>query len=166
MKYPEFQDLPDDARLWIYAASRDLSADEVRRVEADVGGFIEREWASHDRKIAGACATRENRFLLVAADESLFSLSGCSMDALRHFVKTIETDLGVPLVSSPPIVWRENGTIRSAERDVFKQLAAGGEIGGETVVFNNIIESLGELRAGKWEVPLAESWHARAFPVA
>lgn len=165
MEFPEFQDLPDGARLWIYPAARELTDVETETLECRVRAFLDREWASHERKVSGACATRENRFLLVAADESLFTLSGCSMDALRHEVEVIESDLGVQFVDGPPICWRENGAIRCAERDEFRRLAAEGAVGAQTRVFNNTLETLGELRAGKWEVPLGESWHARAFPV-
>jgi hypothetical protein len=41
-----------------------------------------------------------------------------------------------------------------------------GEVGEDTVVFNNTIATVGELLAGKWEVPLRESWHAQAFVTA
>ena len=31
---------------------------------------------------------------------------------------------------------------------------------GATVVFNNTVSTVGDLRGGRWEVPASESWHA------
>ena len=36
-------------------------------------------------------------------------------------------------------------------------------VGPDTTVFNNTLTSLGDVRAGRWEVPASDSWHARAF---
>src|ERR1700680_3728919 len=41
-----FNQLPPDARLWIFAASRRLSDEERQRVLAEADAFIE-QWAAH-----------------------------------------------------------------------------------------------------------------------
>jgi hypothetical protein len=39
------------------------------------------------------------------------------------------------------------------------------EVGEETMVFDNTARTVGALRAGEWERPFRESWHAKAFPL-
>ena len=45
-------------------------------------------------------------------------------------------------------------------------MAREGKVTADTVVFNNILPTVGEFRSGLWEVPLSRSWHADAFPLA
>jgi hypothetical protein len=35
----------------------------------------------------------------------------------------------------------------------------------DTVVFDNTVATVGDLRAGKWERPFRDAWHAKAFPL-
>ena len=78
-----FDRLPDDARLWVFAASRDLTTDEAGALLGHVDGFLER-WAAHGTPVVGARELRHGRFLLVAADERATGVSGCSIDSLFH----------------------------------------------------------------------------------
>jgi hypothetical protein len=38
-------------------------------------------------------------------------------------------------------------------------------VGEDTVVFDNTVATVGDLRAGKWERPFRDAWHAKAFPL-
>ena len=55
--------------------------------------------------------------------------------------------------------------MQGVPRPDFRRLAQAGEVGEETVVFDNTIGSVGDVRAGRWERPFRESWHARSFPL-
>jgi len=63
------------------------------------------------------------------------------------------------------VFYREGGGVRRVTRNEFRDLARSGAVTGDTVVFNNVVATVGELRQGNWEVPLRRSWHAEAFPV-
>jgi hypothetical protein len=48
-------------------------------------------------------------------------------------------------------------------RHEFARLAREGAVGLDTIVFDNTLTRLADVRAGKWERPVRDSWHARAF---
>ena len=165
MSTVDFSLLPADARLWIFAASRPLSADESAALLGRVDAFVE-GWLAHGHPVVGARDWRYDRFLLVGADERATGVSGCSIDTLFRVFKELEAQLGAGLLD-PCGVWVRDaaGEIPSAARPEFRALVQSGEVGEDTVVFNNTITTVGELLAGKWEVPVRDSWHAHAFAV-
>ncbi len=69
--------LPDDARLWIFGASRPLGEQDAALLISSTRRFLE-EWAAHGRALAVAFEWLHNRFLLVAVDEDRAAASGCS----------------------------------------------------------------------------------------
>ena len=165
MSATDFAALPDDARLWVFAASRPLSADESATVLARVEAFV-RGWLAHGRPVTGAAEVRSGRFVLVSADERATGVSGCSIDSLFHTLGELEAQLGVNLRDSSTVLFRgAAGELRGATRPEFRAMARAGEVDGDSVVFDNTVATVGALRAGEWERPLREAWHARAFSV-
>ncbi|HEY8549502.1 MAG TPA: hypothetical protein VIL35_06080 [Vicinamibacterales bacterium] len=157
-----FASLPDDSRLWVFAAERVLTAGEQARLLETVDRFLD-EWHAHGRPLAAGRELHENQFLLVAVDETAAGVSGCSIDALVREMRRLEAELGLSLVDHGPVLFRENGTIRRVSRDEFAELARAGAVTRDTLVFDNTISSLEAVRAGRWEVPAGTSWHGRAF---
>ena len=166
MPVTSFERMPDDARLWVFAAPRPLQPTEADALLARVDGFLER-WAAHGAPVLGARDLRHGQFLLVAADERATGVSGCSIDTLFHTLAEVEEALGTELRRTASLVlYRDaSGAVRAAERAEFRRLAQGGEVGEDTVVFDNTVATVGDLRAGRWERPFRDSWHARAFPL-
>lgn len=165
MSAVDFSLLPDDARLWIFAASRPLTPEESGRLLARVDGFVD-GWLAHGHTVTGARDWRHDRFLLVGADERATGVSGCSTDSLFRVLKELEGQLGAGLLDRSGVWFRDaGGEVRSATRAEFRALVRSGEVDGETRVFDNTISTVGELNAGKWEVPVRDSWHAEAFAV-
>jgi hypothetical protein len=164
MSAVSFDQLPDDARVWVFAASRPLSGAESAPLLRGVDGFIDR-WAAHGAPVRGARDWRHERFLLVGADERATGVSGCSIDSLFHALAAAEAQTGVPLRDSSLVFFRDAaGEIRSAPRPEFRRLAAAGEVTDDTPVFDNTVTTAGDIRSGRWETRLRDAWHARAFP--
>jgi len=158
----EFDALPGHARLWVFAAERELSEDERRRLLETVDTFLG-GWQAHREPLTSARDLRSDRFLLVAVDERAAGVSGCSIDALVREIRRLESALGVRLVDHAPVVYRDDGRIVRASRDEFASLARAGRVTLDTLVFDNTISSVEDVRSGRWEVPAAAAWHARAF---
>ena len=157
-----FDELPGDARVWIFAAARPLGRAEQERLLAEVDGFIA-GWGAHDSPLTAGRELRYERFLFVAVDQRRVGPSGCSIDALVREMKRLEREIDVELVNHAPVVFRAGDEIRRVARDEFAALAASGAVGPQTTVFDNTLTRLGDVRAGRWETPIANSWHARAF---
>jgi len=157
-----FEQLPSDARLWIFAAERPLSTDEGSRVLAETDAFIN-QWSAHGVALTAGRDLRHAQFVLVGVDERAAGVSGCSVDALVRRMQQLEAQLGVELVNNAPVLYREGDAIERVSRDRFAELAASGTVGPSTKVFDNTLTRVGDLQAGKWEVRAADTWHARAF---
>lgn len=158
-----FSSLPHEARLLVFSASRPLTPGEIERLLAEVDGFIS-GWSSHREAVTAARDWRHDRFLLVAADENVTALSGCSVDKITRRMKELGEELKARLVDNEGIYFRSAAGIERVGRAEFAGLVESGAVNEETIVFNNTVTRLGDLRAGQWELPFRNSWHARAFP--
>ena len=158
----DFDQLPDDARIWIFPAERPLSESEQAQLLAVVDRFID-QWGAHAVPLTAGREMRYDRFLFVAVDQRQAGPSGCSIDALFRQTHALEQQMGVELADHAPVLFRRGPTIERVPRHEFAELAAAGTVDLETTVFDNTVTSVGEVRAGRWETPLANAWHARAF---
>jgi hypothetical protein len=161
-----FDRLPDDARLWVFAASRPLDEARQQRLLEHVDAFVHR-WAAHGAPVVGGRELRHGRFLLVGADERATGVSGCSIDTLFRSLGALEEEMGVALRDSSLVFWRDAaGQVQAEPRPAFRERARAGQVDGETTVFDNTVGTVGEMRSGRWELPMAGSWHARTFLAA
>lgn len=161
-----FEHLPDDARLWVFAAARPLDDAQQRGLLAHVDAFIA-GWAAHGAPVVGGRELRHGRFLLVGADERATGVSGCSIDTLYRSLGEVEAATGVPLRDSSLVYWRDAaGEIQGAPRPAFRERVRAGEVNAETTVFDNTVGTVGDVRGGRWELPMRASWHGRAFGTA
>lgn len=157
-----FAQLPDHARLWVFASARPLTPDESGRLLAAVDAFLD-TWHAHQAPLTSARDWRHDRFLLVGVDEQSAGVSGCSIDALVRTMKALGHDLGVNLLDHGAVFYREGDQVRRLDRDAFAEAAGAGEVSPQTTVFDNTVGTVGQLRAGGWERAAATSWHQRAF---
>ncbi len=157
-----FDMLPADARLWIFAAERDLQPQERDYLLGTVDAFLD-HWAAHGHPLTSARDLRHDRFLLIAVDESSAGASGCSIDALVRDIKRVESSLGLALIDHGPVLFRNGDAIARVRRDEFSDLVRSGVVTPQTVVFNNTLTRVGDVRDGRWEVPASQSWHGSAF---
>ena len=127
---------------------------------AEVDGFLA-QWTAHKAPVTAARDFRYEQFLLVGVNEEVTGLSGCSIDALMHGLQALGARLGVELVDSLPVWYRVNDAIHGATRERFAEHAAQGTVNTDTVVFDNTVTTVRDLRAGKWETPARATWHGR-----
>jgi len=158
----EFNTMPPDARLWIFAAERPLHDGEQQRLLESVDAFLD-EWKAHGHPLSAARELRYGQFLLVAVDEAATGASGCSIDAMVRSLSALEHDLGVELVNNTPVLYRTDSGIQRVSRPEFAERARRAEVTPDTTVFNNTLTRVAELQEGRWETPARHSWHARAF---
>lgn len=157
-----FTDLPDDARVWIFASPEALTAEQSNALLERVDSFLE-GWHAHGHAVVGGRDWRYERFLVIAADERATGVSGCSTDSLYRVFKAAERDLGIHLLDGSLVWYRDGEEIRSATRPEFRDRVRQGEVRPDTIVFDNTAPTVGDLRAGRWERPMRDSWHWRAF---
>ncbi|HVT04637.1 MAG TPA: hypothetical protein VHL58_14820 [Thermoanaerobaculia bacterium] len=159
----KLEEMPDKARVWIFASPLPFDHESKKYIEERLGRFVS-GWTSHGAPVAGASALIDDQFILIAADEEA-SPSGCSIDKLFKEVTDIEKEKQASLLDASRVYFRANdGTIRAVDRAGFRDLATRGEVRPDTIVFDNGVERLGDVRKGGWQKPAAESWHAQYLP--
>src|SRR5690606_30936818 len=76
-------ELPDEARIWIYPTDRELTAADQQALIEGLEDFLE-SWESHRRPVDGAAAILHARFVVIAATLADGDMSGCGIDASVH----------------------------------------------------------------------------------
>ena len=159
----QFDGFPDTARVWVFGSERELGPADAALVLDAVDGFVA-TWTAHGVPLRAARSWCYDRFLVVAVDIESAPPSGCSIDALVTVLRGLEDRLGVRFLGNESVWYRDShGSIRRASRVGFRALASSGEVAPETVVFDNSITALAELRGGRWEGPARDRWHAAFF---
>ncbi|QXV67192.1 ABC transporter ATPase [Mucilaginibacter sp. 21P] len=149
------------SRVWIYQSDRELTALEAQEAQVLLDNFT-RSWTAHNNQLLAKAEIRYNRFLILFVDESQAGASGCSIDKSVHFIKQLEQHFGINLFDRFNLAYRDGDVIRSVPRQQFENLIKEAKIKGDTIVFNNLVQTLADLRT-KWEVPFNESWHVQLF---
>ncbi len=154
---------PGSARIWIFGADRELGAAEAEELLVAVDDFLQ-GWTAHGVPLRAARSWRYGRFLIVGVDTETVPPSGCSIDALVRVLRGMEDRLDARFLGNEAVWYRDgSGDVRRASRPEFRALAREGGVAPESVVFDNSITALAQLRAGRWEGPASERWHAVFF---
>jgi hypothetical protein len=151
--------LPAETRLWIYQSNRPLHEKEIQIIENQSLAFV-KQWTSHNRDLRAHAEIRHHLFLILMVDETHADASGCSIDKSVHFMQSLGAAHGIDWFDRMTFAYLEGEVLKTAPRPTFAALYQEGKITDETLVFNNLINNLGELST-KWVVPLKESWHKR-----
>jgi hypothetical protein len=159
--YVAFDQLPPDAQVWIYQASRPLSGAEIMPLLPVLANFAE-EWTSHGRSLLASAEFLHQQFLVVGLDETMAGASGCSIDASVRFVAQLEQTLGVQLLEKSRLAFLEAGAVHTLKLAELKAAVAAGTVRPDTFYFDNTVATKSELDT-HWPRPAAETWLARYF---
>lgn len=149
------------SRIWIYQSNKLLSIDQELNITAKLQGFIS-QWEAHGNKLSAKAEIRYNRFIIIMVDEEHAGATGCSIDKSVNLMKEIEQDCNIDLFDRFNIAWKTESGIKSCGREEFEKCIQNGEITEDTIVFNNLIQTVEELETN-WEIPYKKSWHQRVF---
>jgi hypothetical protein len=155
----KFESLPEDARIWIYQASRSFSKTEIVEMETALDNFIQ-EWTAHGQDLKAGYEIRYNRFIVLGLDQGMNMASGCSIDASVHFIQSLEKRYQVVLLDKMNVSYKQGEHIAYKPLLEFKKMAKDKAVSEKTIVFNNLVNNKAEYLE-HWEVPASESWHAR-----
>lgn len=162
MPFLPFSALSNNSRIWIFSSDRELSPAESEMLMAEVGSFLQ-NWTAHKVETLAAAELQYNRFLIIGADEDVAKPGGCSIDEMTRRVRMLGETYNTQFIGSPRVEYRDNsGAIHSVQRMEFQQLVDNGMVAPDTIVFDNTLTTLSELK-DKWEIPARSAWHARAF---
>lgn len=151
----------ENSRVWIYQADRKLNDAETQQLQQQLNSFTQ-SWTAHNNALKAGAEIRYNRFIVLMVDESQAGASGCSIDKSVNFMKQVEQHYNINLFDRFNLAYRDGSEVLSAPRAQFEDLIKHGTINQDTIVFNNLVQTLVELDT-KWEVPFKNSWHPQLF---
>lgn len=151
--------MPDSARVWIYQSTHPFTEMETVVLTSQINGFVG-EWTAHRKTLLAAGGVYYNQFIILSVDESLNEASGCSIDASVYFIKSLENQYGVRLFERMNFAYLDGETAKAVPSSAFAQLYTEGAINDDTLVFDNLVNTVGALRTS-WLKPLKSSWHRR-----
>jgi len=151
----------ENSRVWIYQSDKELTAEQTQKLQGELNSFVQ-SWTAHNRQLTAAAMVKYNRFIMLLVDEDQAGATGCSIDKSVHLMKQIEQEYHINLFDRFNLAYRTDSGIASAPRAEFEELIKTGVIDENTILFNNMVQTLTDLQT-KWEVPLKDSWHMQFF---
>jgi hypothetical protein len=155
----DFKLLPNNARVWIFQASRKLSETEVAILKPRTESFLN-QWTAHGQNLEAGFEVRYNRFIVLGLNQDNASASGCSIDASVKFIQSLEKDFEVDLLDKMNVTFYNGQFIAHKSLSDFRKMAKAKSVSANTIVFNNLVNTKAEYLEN-WEVPAKESWHQR-----
>jgi hypothetical protein len=134
-----FDQLPANARVWVFASDRPLKGEESRKLLGEVDRFLD-QWKAHGAPLRCAREWRDDHFLAIGVDPTVEQASGCSIDGLFRGLQTLERSLNTRLVAGGRVFYRnERSEPQLASRTELPSLAARGVLNADTPVFDTSI---------------------------
>ncbi|MCY3998862.1 MAG: ABC transporter ATPase [Flavobacteriaceae bacterium] len=153
-----FDSLSEDSRIWIFQSNQFLSSKQMDTITFELNRFL-KQWVSHQVSLSAGFTIINNLFVIIGLDHNQ-TTSGCSIDAMMHAIQAIEKRMDLQLLNRTNVAFQINGKIQMIGLNEFQDLINRKSINRSTVVFNNMVSTIKELKTN-WKVPLENSWHKR-----
>lgn len=156
---PGLAAMPAQARVWVYKSAVAFSAGQQALIR-ERGAAFTRSWAAHGAHLAAVLDVLHDHFLVLATDPRQALASGCSIDASVQFIQQLEKELGLVLTDRMVVLYEQDGAVRSCRVPEVEALIRKGELGPETIVFDDLVTTKADLDS-RFRTPLVRSWMAR-----
>lgn len=159
----DFNQLPNQSKIWIYQSNRPLLAKELSYIEGETEDFLGK-WQSHGADMYASYKIMFNRFLIVCLDETNAGASGCGIDKLFNHIKKLELKLQNSFFDRLVVYYTNKqgyiGLENLHEEDINQthiSTISKSNINNNTHFFDNTITTKGELE-DKWLCLVSQSW--------
>lgn len=152
----------DQSRVWIYQCSRVFHLSEALELEKMLQDFAA-GWKSHADPVKGYANLFYGRFIVLMADETNTTVSGCSTDSSVALMRKIEQQFQVQLFDRQNLAFVRHNKIETIPMSQLPYAIEHGFIGPETLYFDNtVLTKLDFLQ--RWIAPVQSTWLARFLP--
>ncbi len=143
------------SRVWIYQSNRPFSEADSIEIENLLQQFAN-QWLSHGDKVTGFAKVFFNHFIILVADETLATVSGCSTDSSVRLIKEIEHRFNVDLFNRQNLAFLVEDKVQIVPLPHLNNALHENVITLESIYFNNLVNYHDLLH--NWMVPMRESW--------
>lgn len=159
--YIPFEQLPPQARIWIYQSDRPFTEAESVEIQNKIKDFVT-EWSAHGAALHASGQLLHNRFIVLGTDANVTAPSGCSIDSSVQFIRTLEQAYQTNLFNRTHLAFKPENEIKTYALTEMPQAVAAGEITPETPYFDNLVGEAGALN-NEWLKPAGNSWLRKYF---
>lgn len=152
------------SRVWIYQSSRLFMLSEALEIEELLNEFAE-VWRSHGAEVNAYASLFFGQFLVLMADETNTTVSGCSTDTSVNFVKSLGEKYGVDFFNRTNLAFVVKDKVQTLPLNQIQYALDNGFIAADTLYFNNVVQTKAELENG-WIIPVKESWLASRLKIS
>lgn len=149
------------SKVWIYQSNRKFTSNEEIEILQKLKSFTN-QWKAHGNDLMAKAEIRYGFFIILTVDENQANVTGCSIDGSARLIKEIENTYNIDLFNRFNMAYKLGEDVIVSNKEDFETLVSIKQITPETIVFNNMVQTLNELDT-KWEVPFEDSWHAKVF---
>ena len=157
--FVDFEKLPKTSKIWIYQSDRKFYPNEIEGLENKLKGFLS-SWNDNGIDIIASYQLKYDRFIILAVDETIDAITVNAIDDSVRFILQLQFDYEIELLDKLNVCFKQGEFVQYKEVKEFKKLIKSKSISAKAIVFNNLINTKGEL-ASDWEIPITESWHNR-----
>ncbi|MEM9417390.1 MAG: hypothetical protein AAF963_03505 [Bacteroidota bacterium] len=159
--YIPFEQLSDEARIWIYQANRPLAYEERILMSQKTKDFLA-QWTSHGNPKQCSANIFYDQFLILAVEESFQGATGCAVDASIQFIRSLEQELQVDLLDRTHIAFRQDECNVLVPLGQLKEKIQQEIISADMLTFDNTITKKAEL-IDKWLIGAKDAWLSKYF---
>jgi hypothetical protein len=158
--YIPFQDMPGQARIWVYQASRSLLAPELDQIKQILTQSCQ-NWEAHGAPLQASFEIKYNQVIIVAVNEAMNAASGCSIDASTRWFKSLGETLQVDFFSRDVAVVREE-QVELLALGQLKSAVETGLLTPEDQIITPLLQSVEQYR-NQWLSTAEQSYLKRYF---
>jgi len=152
----DFKTMPDDSRIWIYQSNRDFNELEIGIINDKTISFLD-NWQAHGKDLECSYSIIDKRFIIIAVNESVNPIGGCSIDFSLQLIKDISNNIGIDLLNRLVVNYKLDNRIESLSLSDLKNKIKDGDFSPETIIFNTAINSKSDL-LNNFEIDIRSSW--------
>ena len=152
----DFDKISDNSRIWIYQSNRDFVSEEIEIINVKTINFLN-NWKAHGKELETSFSIIHNRFLIIAVNEEVNPIGGCSIDYSLHLVKDISQSIDLDLLDRLNVNLILDNKIKSLKLVDLKNKIKDRKISPDTIVYNTRINTKKELFSN-FKISLSSSW--------
>lgn len=149
-------DFSPASRVWIYQSNRPFNEQEILEINEQLQQFTA-QWNAHGAPVKGWGQVVLNQVIILIADESQTTVSGCSTDSSVRIIKSIERQYEVNMFDRLLLGFIVKDKVQLLPMAQVPYALEKGYIDENTLYLNNTVLTRQELDT-QWLVPLKDSW--------
>ncbi|MHA7877982.1 MAG: hypothetical protein ACX93T_03640 [Bacteroidota bacterium] len=159
--YVPFNQLSDEARIWVYQANRPLEREEQAAILQQAQTFLA-QWTSHGNPLQCSAELCYDQFLILGVEEKIQGATGCAVDSSVQFIRMLEEAFQVSLLDRTYVAFRHNAANLLVPLDQLKATIQQGTILEDTLTFDNTITHKKAL-SNQWLIRSGDAWFSKYF---